>query len=162
MAKEIQLTQGKVAIVDDEDFDYLNQFKWLARKSRNNNYYAGRYFYIKKCHRIYISMHTDIVKPNKNLMIDHVNNNGLDNRKINLRLCTNAENMRNRPLYKNNSSGFKGVNWNIKSKKWYAYIRNNKIMYNLGTFTDPKLAARAYNDAALKYHGEFANLNKID
>ena len=159
--KEIQLTQGKIALVDDENYEYLNQWKWYARKSRNNNYYAGRYFYIKKGFRIYISMHTDILNPNKQFIIDHINNNGLDNRKINLRICTNAENMKNRPLYKNNSSGFKGVNWSIKSKKWYAYIRNNKIMYNLGCYINVKDAAKAYNNAAIKFHGEFANLNKI-
>jgi hypothetical protein len=162
MAKEIKLTQGKVAIVDDEDFEYLNQFKWYARKSRSQNYYAGRYFYIKKGVRIYISMHTDIIKPNKNLMIDHVNNNGLDNRRINLRLCINSENMRNRNIYKNNSSGYKGVSFNKKSKKYYSYIRHNNLMYSLGFYIDPKDAAKAYNTAAIKFHGEFANLNKID
>ncbi len=160
--KEIQLTQGKVALVDDEDFEYLNQFKWQAKKTHSNNYYAGRWLRLSKGIRIFITMQNEIIKPCKNFIVDHVNNIGIDNRKINLRVCNNLENMRNKNIYKNNSSGFKGVSWDKKRKKYYSYIRHNNLMYNLGHYIDPKDAARAYNEAAIKYHGEFANLNKID
>ncbi len=161
--KEIQLTQGKVALVDDEDFEYLNQWKWHF-KTNGNNFYAVRT--IKNINGKYgkkIILHRFLLNiTNSNLHIDHINNNSLDNRKINLRVCTRDENTRNRKVNLNNKSGYKGVYWHKAGKKWASSIGINKKIIYLGLFTNPKNAARAYNAAAIKYFGEFSNLNKID
>jgi hypothetical protein len=94
--------------------------------------------------------------------VDHINGNGLDNRKSNLRLCERHENALNRVINYNNVSGYKGVSWFKPIKKWRAQIQYKKVVYYLGCFNKRIDAAKAYNAAALKYHGEFANLNKID
>ena len=159
--KEIQLTQGKVALVDDEDFEYLNQWKWFANNMKGN-FYAVRAITVSKCKQKSISMHRLIMKPEKENVIDHLDGNSLNNQKNNLRICTHAENMRNSKIYSNNTSGFKGVYWHKQTAKWMAYIRINNKQLHLGLFIDPKEAARAYNAAAIKHHGEFANLNKIE
>jgi hypothetical protein len=143
MAKEIQLTQGKVALVDDEDYDYLNQWKWYVCNKRFK-FYAVRNITISNNKQTIISMHRVIMKPDKDMLIDHLDGNTFNNQKKNLRICTHSENMRNSKIPINNTIRF-----------------NNKKNY-LGSFNDPVDAARAYNAAALKYHGEFAHLNKID
>ena len=157
MPKEIQLTQGKVAIVDDEDYDYLNQWKWHAHKSRNN-FYAER----SNSKQSHIKMHRLIAKPTKGMVVDHIDGNALNNQKINLRICTSMQNSINRKLNVNNKTGYKGVNYIQTLNKYRAYINTNRIRKHLGCFINPKDAARAYNAAALKYHGEFAHINKID
>ena len=162
MAKEIILTHGKVAIVDDEDFDYLNQFKWLANKQKNDKFYVGRNIPVSNKKQSKIWMHRFIMNPEKGMVIDHLDGNPLNNQKNNLRICTHAENMRNSKIPKNNTSGFKGVSFVKKHNTYESSIRINNIKIYLGYYIDPKDAAKAYNDAALKYHGEFANLNKID
>jgi HNH endonuclease len=161
MSKQIQLSQGVFTVIDDEDFEYLNQWKW-----RINNYgYAVRNQNIKspsgkKTSRI-IRMHRVILNPDSNLQVDHINNDKLDNRKINLRQCTNQENGRNRPKPITNTSGFKGIEWLERNKKWRARIGVNKVLIHIGLFSCKIEAAKAYNNAALKYHGQFANLNEI-
>ena len=107
-------------------------------------------------------MHRVIMDTELNMIVDHLNGNGLDNRRSNLRNCTHAENMRNRKINKKNRSGFKGVSYYTKDNKWRAMIKFNNLRIHIGFYIDPKDAARAYNEAAVKYHGEFANLNKID
>lgn len=159
--KEIQLTQGKVALVDDEDFEYLNQWKWHALISRNT-FYAIRHLRIEKKIVKSILMHRFIMNTDKYLVVDHLNGNTLDNRKYNLRNCTHSENIRNQKLSIKNTSGYKGVSWSINKKKWVVQIQceNKKIF--IGYFINSIDAAIAFNEAAIKYHGEFANLNKID
>ena len=161
MAKEIQLTQGKVAIVDDEEFDYLNQFKWNVNNF-NGKFYAVRSFMITKGNQSIVLMHREIMNPKKGFVIDHVDGNTLNNLKNNLRICTHGENLMNQNINKNNKSGFKGVYFCKQNNKFRAEIKKDKIKYFLGTFINPIDAARAYNKAAIKYHGEFANINKID
>jgi hypothetical protein len=163
MAKEIQLTQGKVAIVDDEDYEYLNQWKWYANEWKRGKHYAVRNVRKNKKYIGYESMHRLLSNNNdKKLVTDHINGNTLDNRKSNLRICSISENCKNRIVQKNNKTGFKGVRYIKDSNKYRAEIFNNGRHYSLGFFIDPIDAAKAYNAAALKYHGEFANLNKID
>lgn len=145
------------AIVDDEDFEYLNQWKWR----QDADGYAIRLSYEKKEKRKSIRMHRLIMKPSIELQVDHINHNKLDNRKCNLRICSNFENSQNRKLQKNNKTGYKGVRWIIKDQKWRAEIVVNKKMLSLGYYINKNDAARAYNQAALKYRGEFANLNTI-
>jgi hypothetical protein len=160
--KEIQLTQGKVALVDDEDFEYLNQFKWYANEWKRGKLYAVRNVRKNKKYIGYESMHRLLTKNNdKKLVTDHINGNTLDNRKSNLRICTISENSKNRKISINNKSGFKGVKYIEKLNKYRAEIYNNKKCYSLGYYIDPIDAARAYNNAAQKYHGEFAQLNVI-
>ncbi len=151
--KEILLTQGKVAIVDDEDFEWLNQWKWCAKKGPNTSY-------AKRATQLY--MHRLILSAEKGMFVDHINGNGLDNRRENLRVCTHAENMRNSKLSIKNTSGYKGVYWCKKRSLWIANIQNNGKVKNLGGFKIKELAARAYNEAAHNFHGEFARLNNVD
>ena len=160
LMKEIQLTQGKVALVDDEDFEYLNQWKWYARKCRDK-FYAQRHIKVNG-NDTTIPMHRQIINPIKGMVIDHINRDTLNNCKDNLRECTNGENMKNRSIYKNNKSGYKGIRFIEKSKKWVVVITNNTKKIHIGYFVHLKNAIKAYNKAAVKYHGEFANLNKID
>ena len=158
--KEIQLTQGKVALVDDEDYEYLNQFKWHVNKY-GNIFYAYRN--IKKLNgkQSSFSMHRTIMNANKGCIIDHINQDTLDNRKINLRICTQSQNQMNRNKTIKNKTGYKGV-IQKSNNKFGVQITLNKKIIHIGYYIDPKDAARAYNEAAIKYHGEFANLNKIE
>jgi hypothetical protein len=157
MAKEIILTQGKVAIVDDEDFEYLNQFKWYA-----NNNYVGRSITVSKNKQKHILIHRFIMKPDKGMLIDHLDGNPLNNQKNNLRICTHSDNMRNCKISIKNTSGYKGVSFVKKKNTYKSAIKFNKRTIYLGYYIDPIDAARAYNTAAIKYFGEFAKLNKID
>jgi hypothetical protein len=108
-------------------------------------------------------MHRLILNINsRHVHIDHINGNGLDNRRENIRVCTLAENNRNRRSYKNNRIGFKGVSETVQGKRWNARITNNGNVLSLGSHSSPEEAARAYDTAAKKLHGEFANLNFKD
>lgn len=158
--KEISLTQGKVALVDVEDYDYLNQWKWYAHKNKNDMFYAIRK--IKRYgKRITIRMHREIIKPPDNMFTDHINRDSLDNRRSNLRICTYSQNRMNSKKNKNNTSGYRGVDWHKIAKKWRACIRINKKNKFLGYFNTKEQAALAYNGAAKKKFREFANLNLI-
>ena len=154
--KEIELTRGLVTQVDDEDFDYLNQWKWYAHLSRNRNFYAARRDYKKGMREIWW-MHRFIINPAGNNQVDHINGNGFDNRRINLRECTHSQNMSNRKSC--GRSRYLGVSFD--RKKYKASIGKNGIIYHLGLFDTEIEAAIAYNNSALKFHGEFANLNRI-
>jgi hypothetical protein len=164
--KEIPLTQGQFALVDDVDFEWLSRWKWCAMKHTSNGYYAGRTVQFKKPNGRYstktILMHRVILGlTDGKTHTDHINHNTLDNQKINLRECTPAENQRNSTSQKNSSSKYLGVGWNKAAKKWRSQlIIAGKYKY-LGSFTCEIKAALAYNEAALEYFGEFANLNII-
>ena len=159
--KEIQLTQGKVALVDNEDYEYLNQWKWHVIKG-HNTFYAIRNFRIHKCKRSKIYMHRLIMNPNKGMVIDHIDRCGLNNQKKNLRICTKSQNSMNSCLRLNSTTKYKGVYYDKILNKFRARIYINKITKNIGSYIDPKDAARAYNEAAIKHFGKFAQLNKVD
>jgi len=145
----IPLTQGLYALVDGEDYLSLIQHKWHAQKD-GNTYYAVRYRGIK--------MHREILRLSTGVQADHRNSNGLDNRKCNLRICTNSENNANRRI-QCHSSRFKGVTWIKRDKKWQSQIGfNGKLIY-LGRFDDEIKAAEAYDKAAKRLFGEFAKTN---
>ena len=161
--KEIKLTQGQVALIDDEDFEYLNQFKWYAMKTKHNDYVSRDEVINGVSTRIL--MHRLIMKTPVGVMTDHIDHNGLNNQKHNLRLCTNGQNLMNRRPRE--SSKYLGVYVikTIRKKSVYKSIRAditvNKKTIHLGSFKTEEDAALAYNEAALKYHGEFANPNVI-
>jgi len=153
--KRIPLTQGKFAIVDDKNYEWLNQWKWYALKV-GNTYYAARYGGGGHENPIVILMHRQILGLRKgdNNQTDHRNHNGLDNHKVNLRLCNCSQNAANRK-YRTNKSGYKGVYYSKKMEKWYVQIRHKHI-----GFYDNKInAARAYDKKAKELFGEFANTN---
>ena len=155
--KQIPLTQDKYALVDDEDFEYLNQWKWFAHKDKNT-WYAQRNQTIDINKRIVIHMHRVILQEEK---IDHKDGNGLNNQRYNLRKASDLQNSRNKGIYKNNISGYKGVSFRKQSTKnpYQARIRVNKQEINLGSFSTAIEAALVYDQAAKQYFGEFARLN---
>lgn len=152
--KYIKLTKNKQAIVDDDDFQKVNIWKWTFHKTG----YASRCPTINK-KTSFVMMHQYLFKVPKNSQIDHVNGNKLDNRKSNLRSCTASQNSANRKIGKNNTSGYKGVSKRKTRNKWDAMIKINGKTTYLGSYCSKKEAAIAYDNAALKYFGEFANLN---
>jgi murein L,D-transpeptidase YafK len=145
--KTILLSKNKVALVDDEDFEYLNQWKW----SYINGYAArrpgGRW----------VRMHRLLMNTPANMETDHVNGNTLDNQKINLRICTSRQNKANQHKRSDNTSGYKGVNWHKENRCWVAHIHSK----HLGVFKNIEDAARAYDAAAKEVYGEFAKPNFI-
>ena len=155
--KTIPLGRGRVAIVDDEDFDYLSQYKWFLQSSKGR--YVQRHNNEKKRGKIY--MHREILPCPSGMMIDHINGNGLDNRKCNLRVATQSQNNSNQPKQKRNICRFKGICVDKKNGGWRAQISINGETKNLGHFLDDESAARAYNDAARKQFGEYARLNEF-
>jgi hypothetical protein len=156
--RRIPLTQGKFALVDPKNYYWLAAYHWYAYRSALT-WYAHRAVKING-KRSVISMHCQIMPLPKGLLVDHKNCNGLDNRRANLRPATHAENCHNRRKYSTpTSSRFKGVRWHKHGKKWAATIRGNNRAIHLGYFADETDAARAYDEAAKKYHKEFARLN---
>jgi hypothetical protein len=153
--KEIPLTKGMVAIVDDEDYAELSKYKW-----HYSGKYARRYASVNG-KRIYVWMHRVIAGTPDGMDTDHINGNKLDNRRANLRVCTRSQNMHNSATgIKNNTSKYKGVTYN--GGKWIASICVNFRKLYLGCFTDERDAATAYNEAAFRLMGDFAQLNTID
>lgn len=149
--KVIPLTQGKSAIVDDEDYELVSRYKWYANKS-GNVWYARTMDGGKT-----ILMHW-LIMGGKH--IDHINGNGLDNRRENLRFATSSQQAMNRPSHRGSTSRYKGVSWDSARGKWLATI--GKPSVHLGYFKNEQDAARAYNEDAVKRFGEFARLNEIE
>lgn len=160
--KKIKLTQGQFAIVDNEDFERVNQFKWCASWSKTTlSFYAMRTILKSDGKRITRLMHRYIMNVHQGMETDHKNHNTLDNRKSNLRICTKQQNRANRKNHQKTSSKYKGVYWCKDRKKWGAQIKLNKKEINLGRFKFEIDAVKAYNEKAKELFGEFAYLNKI-
>jgi hypothetical protein len=162
--KKISLTQKQFALVDDEDYEWLSKWKWCVEKTqtKRRNYYAVRGTE-RKGKSFFFRMHRVIMKAEKGQIVDHINGNGLDNRKKNLRFCTSYQNSCNQiKTSKGTTSKHKGVCKISKKirifRTFYIASINGKV---LGRFTTEKEAALAYNVAAKKLHGEFAKLNII-
>ena len=167
--KLIQLTQGLSTKVDDEVLEILSEFKWCVEKQRQT-YYAvrgksallgtGR---LIKMHRVLMGLQDlitgDALFPELGLEVDHANGDGLDNQRKNLRFVTHSQQMCNQGSYVG-SSRFRGVTWHQLRSKWVAQIAHNGKHYYLGIYGDEADAARTYNQAALKLHGPYANINE--
>lgn len=164
MAREIPLTQGMVAIVDDEDFDLLLQWKWhalkLVRPSGRVDWYAVRGKW-RNGKRHQVMMHRLIMEVPVGLEVDHCDGDGLNNRRENLRICTHKQNMGNRGPVAGCSSRFRGVSWSKWHARWQARIRSDGKLRVIGYFDSEEDAAHAFNLAATEEWGDFAQLNDV-
>lgn len=152
--KLIELTQGYFAEVDDSDFELVSKFSWCVAKRKHTCYAVHRRGNQS------ILLHRFLMNAGKGMQVDHKDHNGLNCQRNNLRICTQAQNNANKSHHKNSSSKYVGVSFNI-DKKWIAMITVDRKAIYLGRFDTEIKAAESYNKAALKYRGEFANLNKI-
>jgi len=156
---EVELTQGKVALVDDEDLEWLSQWKWHAHQG-GGTFYAARHTPRdpKTGEQSTVYMHRVVLDAELGTQVDHINANGLDNQRANLRLCSNAQNhMNQRKRY--GTSQWKGVSWQKQHAKWRADIKLNGKKIHLGYSNDEADAARAYDDRARVLFGQYARLN---
>lgn len=154
---EIPLTQGKVALIDDENYSLVSPYRWFAHKSRGtkDTYYA--YTNIKGKT---IAMHRLILGAKPGEEVDHINGDGVDNRNINIRICRSKDNKGNRRKGPGEfTSQYKGVSLNSQTGRWTACISKDGRNIHLGEFSVESDAARAYDKAAKEYFGEFAKAN---
>lgn len=159
--KQIPLTQGKVAFVDDSDYEILSRWSWSAHREIYT-YYAVRNIQMPNSKKQTIRMHRVILSAPDGVEIDHVNRNGLDNRRSNLRLCNHTENLMNQRLRSDNETRLKGVGIEKRNinKRFRARIMINRKRVYIGSYQIAEDAARAYDRAALEYYGEFAMTNE--
>lgn len=153
MSKQIPLTKGKFAIVDDADYDWLAKHKW---------FYDGESYAVRKAGNVNLSMHRVVLNASGPVVVDHINGDGLDNRRQNLRIVTQAQNLYNkRPNQRPKTSQYKGVSLNKKVNRWQAFIKKGDERRYLGLYDSEEDAARAYNAAARHYFGEHAYINDV-
>jgi hypothetical protein len=161
VTREIPLTQGKVAIVDDEDYEQLAQYKWTYLSGRKTGY-AMRFAKVDE-KRVLVLMHRFILSAPDGTEVDHRDRNGLNNTRDNIRIATPSQNRVNAPKRNGKcSSQFKGVvRSSNSSRPWEAIIKVGHKAMSLGYFASEQDAACAYNYAAVEYYGEFAYVNDI-
>jgi len=158
MIKIIRLTNGKETIIDSSDWIKVKDFNWGYGFGGSG--YAGTNIGGRKNHK-QLLLHRFIMDTPKGMVTDHINGNKLDNRRKNLRICTQAENSMNCRKNIIKSSKYKGVSWFKRDKCWRAYINLNRRQIHIGYFTKETDAVKAYNKQAIKVHKTFANLNSI-
>jgi len=146
----VTLTQGYVAVIDAVDVPLVNDRNWYVHKGQSGNLYA-----LNRTRQNTIHMHRVILNCTDHMQTDHVDGDGLNNRRSNLREATCGQNQRNQRIAKSNTSGFKGVSFRILTGKWQAHIKVNGRKKHLGLFSTPEEAHVAYCEASAKYHGEF-------
>lgn len=160
MPLEIPLSRGMVALVDKEDYERLSKYKWYADKI-GSKWYAKRTI-IKDCgKRTSMYLHREILGVGVG-NVDHIDGNGLNNRRNNLREATKRQNNMNRRPIKTGTSRYKGVSFDRRRKKWLAQIKYKGTNFNLGHYEHEKDAAQMYNKKAIELFGEFAYLNEIE
>jgi len=152
--KKIKLTKGFEALVDDEDFEFLNRHSWYYAHG-----YAVRTIYDNNHKSYQLRMHRLLIDTPNGFDTDHINRDRLDNRKSNLRVATRSQNVANTFVEKQNRSGYKGVSWKKSNRKWCAQIRALNKVIHIGLYVNIKDAAKAYNEEAKKHFGDFAVLN---
>lgn len=157
---EIPLNRGMVSLVDICDFDIISKKNWCIQRDYNTFYAVsaeprvnGKQEMIKM-HRFILGLHAGDEKT-----VDHINRNGLDNRRCNLRIVTRSINAYNRRIHKNNTSGYRGVTVMKRDNHWYAFIQEGNVKKYLGSYKDKESAARAYDMAAITLYGKDAILN---
>jgi hypothetical protein len=156
--KEIPLTQNKIAIVSDEDYDYVNQWKWCFHRSG----YAVRTARVEGKQKT-LSMHRVILERDNPIpegkQVDHINMNRIDNRRENLRVVTDSQNKMNKKSTASSTSKYKGVSWHSGRNKWHTQIKINKKVIFLGQYDNEIEAAKVYDNKAIELFGEYATLN---
>ena len=156
--KEICLTKGAVALVDDADYGHLSAYSWFLHSGG----YACRSL---KVEPFTVFMHRFILNTPDNFSTDHMDGNKLNNQRSNLRICTAAQNSRNTKSYRkraNKNSEYKGVSWHKQKNNWRAVIFAGKKHIHIGSFKDEGVAAMAYNLAAINHFGKFARFNVVN
>ena len=150
-------------LIDDEDFDLISKYNWYVYKPhKSTTYYSRATHTIKENKNAKIYIHRLILGvTDPSIFVDHIDGNGLNNQKLNLRICSQSENMRNMKKPISNKSGFKGVFYRKDRNTYAAAIVVKGKKHHLGHFKNKLDAANAYNQAAIKYFGEFAKLNVI-
>lgn len=161
MTREIPLTKGKVAIVDDADYEWLSRWKWCYIRTSEGCEYVMRKIR-RDGRQMTILMHRLIVNPQPGYEVDHIDHNGLNNTRGNLRQCTHQENMRNKRRRADASAPYKGVWYQKRGGGWGANITIDGKRTHLGTYETVEKAALAYDEAARLHFGEFAKLNFPD
>lgn len=154
--KKIILTKGKVSLVDDEDYDKVMGYNWNAHPEKHRWYATGHYNgKLRRMHRVIMGV-TD-----PEIIVDHIDGDGLNNQKSNLRLATNSQNISNQRPRENFTSKYKGVHWDKFTGKWRVQVQSKEKIIRVGRFDDEIDAALAYNNAAIELQGEFARLNEF-
>jgi hypothetical protein len=151
----VPLTRGYEAIIDAADAAFIGQWNWFAIP-KSNTVYAARWG--REGEPRTVRMHRELLSAPEDLGVDHINRNGLDNRRENIRLATRNQNMWNSGLQANNTSGFKGVTWRKRDKRWSATICVFGRPINLGNFRTAEEAHQAYARASAEMHGEFGRI----
>lgn len=156
----LRLQNGFTTLIDAEDYDRISKYSWYARQD-GNVWYVQCNYTNQLGKRTTFRLHREILNAPQGISVDHIDGNGLNNVKENLRLCTHAENHGNRRVQVNNTTGYKGVTFNKKYNKWKSRIHYRGKRYELGEFRSAEEAALAYNSKAIELFGNFARLNII-
>lgn len=155
MAKVKLCNSTRVALIDDEDLGKVSLIKWRLMAGRNTAYAVGW------DGKTQVLLHRLIMSAKgREQSVDHINGDGLDNRRANLRICTIGENNANRAMQKRNAAGYKGVSFDNRAGRWHARITKDGKVYSLGLFGSKEEAAAAYDKAAKILHGQFARINQ--
>ena len=157
--KKLELSRGKEALLDDEDYIIAKRYKWYAHYRRGKFYAATQLYDPATKTQSLVSLHDVILWKPKGFIIDHINGDSLDNRRKNLRVCTYSENCQNTKIRKDNTSGVRGVNRKQGTEQWVARVSFKKKRFYLGTFDKKKDAIEAYNKKASELYGINAKLN---
>lgn len=157
--KNINLSNGGISVVDDEDYERVKHIPWYRFDGKTTSYVAAK---IKNKNGEWVTerLHRFLISPDPHQVVDHIDGDGLNNQKSNLRICLQSQNTKNCSLYKTSTTGYKGVTKKIVRGivKWSARIQVDKKRLSLGLFTSPEEAYAAYCEASQKYHGQFGKV----